>query len=197
MIGLMQQCGVRGVGIAVDIVEGCSLIQAARNLMLARFLVDTESTHMLMVDDDIGFDPEDVFRMIDLDLPFVAGAVPMRQTGPVKFNTWIFEEGRPITNGVAEIAMAGTAFLLVRRDAIEKMVNECKAEHYMHDKYAVFDLFAPSIDRQSNLLRGEDTAFCHRWRSIGGKIHLLTDCEFTHTGPLTIRGKFSDGLRTA
>jgi hypothetical protein len=34
----------------------------------------------------------------------------------------------------------------------------------------------------------EDYAFCHRWRAIGGRIWLDTQCRLTHVGSFEFHG---------
>jgi len=40
--------------------------------------------------------------------------------------------------------------------------------------------------------KGEDIAFCKRWRKTGGDIWLLVDAPLTHEGPYTFSGSYRD-----
>jgi hypothetical protein len=56
---------------------GCGVLPRARNMQVATTLAH-DCTHILFIDDDIGFNPEDVYRMIARDTG-VIGAVPQRR----------------------------------------------------------------------------------------------------------------------
>ena len=44
-----------------------SLITRARNTLVQLFMDESQYTHLLFIDADIAFNPESVFRMLDLD----------------------------------------------------------------------------------------------------------------------------------
>lgn len=52
-----------------------SLITRGRNALVANFL-ETEATHLLFIDADIGFDAEQVLRMIEADKDIICGIYP-------------------------------------------------------------------------------------------------------------------------
>lgn len=56
---------------------GCGVLPRARNSQVATALANG-CTHVLFVDDDIGFNPQDVYRMIARDVG-VIGAVPQKR----------------------------------------------------------------------------------------------------------------------
>lgn len=223
-IRLMNKCQATGTQVGFAPHEGNSLIQAARNTLMREF-IKSGKTHMLMIDDDIGFDPEDVFRMLNSGHDFCAGAVPLRQINfdainhvveklgmknrlerfATKFNVNICLDGVPTDivtikadTGEMEVAFAGTAFLMVTRNAVDQMIEKCSKDmlrSYLDpiNNQATYDFFAPMID-ENGTLNGEDVSFCKRWRSTGGKIHCWPHMKFSHTGAVTISGSFIDAL---
>ena len=201
---------------------GNSLIQAARNVCVREFL-KTKHTHMLMVDDDIGWDSGDLMTMINSGKDFCAGAVPLRrfnwdalnhavndlglrenlQRFVNQYNVNIFLGGK-VTNAVQidrasgsmEVEFAGTAFILVSRKAIEKMIAECKDLRWYYDPQTnekTYDFFDPIIDNKT-MFCGEDVSFCKRWKSVGGKIYCYPRMQFSHSGVVTLSGSFMDAL---
>jgi hypothetical protein len=43
---------------------------------------------------------------------------------------------------------------------------------------------------------GEDTDFGARWRDLGGKIYILPELRFTHTGPKAWAGSWGAWMRS-
>ena len=54
-----------------------SLITRARNTLVQLFM-DGDYTHLMFIDADISFDPESIFRMLDLDKEVVTGVYPRK-----------------------------------------------------------------------------------------------------------------------
>ena len=52
-----------GVQIQMTNVSGCSVVSRARNI-IADQLLDTDCTHLLFIDSDTNFEPEDAFRLL-------------------------------------------------------------------------------------------------------------------------------------
>ncbi len=186
-----------------------SLITRSRNTLVARFLANPAATHLLFVDADIGFEPEQLERMLGFDQPVVAGIYPLKvlhwQTAPARQRAGepadaaaLLYVGEPCQGREAErmddfitARHAGTGFMLLRRDALERMVQAYPETRYIGvDAYnpaaaegtpshALFDCM---ISPESGQYISEDWTFCHRWRAIGGKVWLDTHGSLTHVG---------------
>src|ERR1700729_3080128 len=59
--------------------DGDALITRARANLMTIFLDDPTATHFLFVDADIGFTPEQVFRLIESGADMVAGVYPIKR----------------------------------------------------------------------------------------------------------------------
>src|SRR6267154_6110379 len=59
--------------------EGDALITRARANLMTMFLDDPAATHFLFVDADIGFTPEQVFRLVESGADVVAGLYPIKR----------------------------------------------------------------------------------------------------------------------
>ena len=85
--------------------------------------------------------------------------------------------------------------MLIKRDVIEKM-----AEHYPETRYSashnglgvsssnLYALFDCIIDPETREYLSEDYTFCHRWRSMGGRIWLDRESRLSHIGPAEFTG---------
>src|SRR6202163_3933544 len=59
--------------------DGDALITRARANLVTLFLNDPTATHLLFVDADIGFTPDQVFRLIESGADVVAGVYPIKR----------------------------------------------------------------------------------------------------------------------
>ncbi len=197
--------------------DGDALITRARANLVTMFLDDPAATHLLFVDADIGFRPEQVFRLIESGADMVAGVYPIKRVNWDKAKRML-ESGRPkvasaaldyvleiddpenvvVVNGFTRVRYAGTGFLMIRRHVLEKM---CEHPTYAslqffreHSLDALagspnrFALFECMIDPKTATYLSEDFAFCKRWTDIGGEIWADLQSQLDHVGPSVFHG---------
>jgi hypothetical protein len=68
------------VSSAVHMQSGMALVTQARNNCVAYFL-NSDCTHMIFIDADIGFEPEAIYRLIDKDVPLALTPYPVKGYG--------------------------------------------------------------------------------------------------------------------
>jgi len=166
-------------------------IYLARAKLFSFFLRQKEATHMIMIDADQDWTPEDVVWMLLLQRDFLA-AVSCKKVYPLEFaynmrgdNGKIGLLYHELETNIAEMPYVGAAFLMISRKCAEKMAESYpELEYYNPDgdtEYAVFDPIILKNDGQKRRL-SEDYAFCKRWRDIGGKVEVKMDVNLGHTG---------------
>jgi hypothetical protein len=201
----------------VHLRDGDALITRARANLVTLFLDDPQATHLLFVDADIGFEPEQVFRLIESGADVVAGAYPIKRVNwdkarralesnrpdvPSAALDYVLEINDPdhavVVNGFTRVRYAGTGFLMIRRQVLEKM---CEHPDYAslqffreHSLDALagspnrFALFECMIDPSTGTYLSEDFAFCKRWTDIGGEIWADLESRLDHVGPSVFHG---------
>jgi hypothetical protein len=214
------------VNLKVHLRDGDALITRARANLVTLFLDDPSATHLLFVDADIGFKPEQVFRMIESGADMVAGCYPIKQVNWDKAKR-VMQAGHPnpasasldyvleldnpdevkVINGFARVRYAGTGFLMIRRHVLEQM---CAHPDYAplqffreHSLDALagspnrFALFECLIDPATGTYLSEDFAFCKRWTDIGGEIWVDLESRLDHVGPSVFRGDIASQFTAA
>lgn len=144
-----------------------SLITRARNEMTASFLA-SEFSHMMWLDADIEFTPEDVAKVWNLDADIAVAFYSMKRSD-MPLSAW--KDGRLVKieecpNEPFEVDYAGTGFMLIRRSVIETMAKT--SENYLGPNGRVPALYMTPI--HNDVFESEDYNFCRRARECGFKI---------------------------
>ena len=63
----------------VVLLGGDSLITRSRSVLVSRFLDNPRATHLMFIDADIAFEPDQFLRLLRLGKDFAAGAYPFKQ----------------------------------------------------------------------------------------------------------------------
>jgi hypothetical protein len=164
-----------------------SLLVAERNRILEAFW-QSDCTHLLCIDSDLGWPAEAVLAMLQQNKDFIAGVYPARKLE----NKFIF---RPVTNKdgslvneehliKAEYIPAG--FMLLSRNCISKMRDKFPELYYSpKDSRAVMEestycLFNTEV--YEGEFWGEDYVFCRRAREAGNEIWIDPLIQFNHAG---------------
>jgi hypothetical protein len=224
VLDLQAACRERGIGLEIDLMGGDALITRARSRLAARFLAHAEATHVLFCDADIAFHPENVFRLIQADKPVIAAVCPMKQInwdrarvaakadapdlmaaalGYVVRFLPTADNSVEVENGIAKVAYAGTGFLMIRREAMQRIVDahpELRARMGdMGDRLAdeAPMIFETMIEPETGQYLSEDYAFCRRWHDLGGEIWADVEARLTHIGPAAYTGSLMQAFQTA
>jgi hypothetical protein len=211
-----QLRAIPDIELTVQIRDGDALITRARANLVGLFLDDPKATHLLFVDADIGFELDQVTRLIECGADVCAGVYPIKRINWDKAKG-VIEGGRPkarsavldyvlevedpqrivVVNGFARVRYAGTGFLMIRRHVLEKMCLRYPSlrfdrEHSVADSGIAgrsrFALFECLIDASTGVYLSEDFSFCKRWTDMGGEIWADLQSCLNHVGPATFYG---------
>jgi len=155
-LDLQGLCLQYGIQIKFSFLFNESLITRARNYLVDEYLARSECTHLLFLDSDISFNPQDVIALLALDKDVAGGPYPKKAikwrsvkkaveknpdidpetlskvTGDYVFNpvkgTAQFSVTEPL-----EVLEIGTGFMMVKRQVFEKMEKAYPEIRYKPD----------------------------------------------------------------
>ncbi|MEV5068945.1 hypothetical protein MRBLMI12_000502 [Microbacterium sp. LMI12-1-1.1] len=203
VLNLTRDARDRGIQVDVLTIAGESLITRARNNIVSTF-AEGDWTDLLFVDGDIGFEPENAWRLLEsrhdvcatpyplkrIDWDSVSLATTPRDARTLSINTVVnYAPGATVgADGFAECLDAGTGFMRITRDAVELLIAahpelEYQAEEGAGRRWALFDTML-----HNGRYLSEDYAFCRRWQAMGGQV--MTD---TLAPALAHRGLYEYG----
>lgn len=156
LLNLMLSLQASGITFEREFLGNESLIPRARNRLVARFL-ETDCTHLLFIDADVGFKPKDASLLFRADLDVIVGAYPMKDVGWAAVAQAV-KDGHPPEhlaelgglyavnvkvadarsgqievyekNGTryVEVLDAATGFMLIKRSCIEAFIDHYRSE---------------------------------------------------------------------
>jgi hypothetical protein len=215
---LSNLCKTNDVDVSFSFLFNESLIQRARNLLAQHFL-KSEATHMMFIDADIRFNPEQIFPMLEADKDIICGIYPKKEINwttvkmamdanvpndQLKFHTGAFvvnlvdyqtEVTVPINEPV-EIWNGGTGFMLIKREVFENLIG--KVPTYLNNVLdmankengeTINEFFATSIEDETNILLSEDYYFCKKAREHGMKVWAAPWVQLAHIGTYAFEGQ--------
>lgn len=135
-----------------------SLITRARNAIVKGFMA-SDATHLLFIDADIGFNAEEILKMVDADKDIICGIYPSKAINwenvgnAARSNVpnnklsnysamWVInfknysQSATVDVNEPFEIYNGGTGMMLIKREVFEKMKD--KVPHYKVNEIDIF-----------------------------------------------------------
>ena len=175
-----------GIDWTMETMTNESLISRARNTLTAKFLHNKDSTHLMFIDADIGWEPWHLMVLLDRQVDVIGGLYPMKSL-PVKWCDNGFDGAEEGANGLQEVTKTGTGFLLIKRDVFEKLDAHPAVKPFINDIGLPVELnphmktyFDTAV--RENRYYSEDWTFCENWRDIGGKVWVDKRVLLKHTG---------------
>lgn len=199
----------RGVEINHFTAAGCPVLPRVRNRLVADALYE-KCDWLVFIDDDIVWEPSDLFKLIEHDVDVVAAAPAKRHARwneapscAVRFPPSRAMEGQasPLegrhtkAGRIWKVDGLATAFMAIRAPVFKKLRNKAqqftypncnpKVEPFLRN-YFWYDII-PATNWAGNPLPdgtktdlGEDYYFCDLWRSVGGECWVDPDIRLGH-----------------
>jgi len=161
-LGLLTAVGVfsrNGIGMQYAHMANESLITRARN-SLAKDFLESECTHLMFIDADIGFNPQDIVRMLHADKDIICGIYPKKEINWIEVTKAVHagvppqelhkHTGAFVVNLIdnekvlegdrytpMEIANGGTGFMLIKREVFDGLIG--KVPVYNNDVFSAVE----------------------------------------------------------
>ncbi len=216
LLGLQRACAEIGIGLSFRLIAGDSLITRARNLAVQQFLATPEATHLLFIDADIGFAPEQALALLAADRQVCGAIYPLKRLDWDRIRAQAkagvenlaastlnyvvdFKQGEPTppTTDFFQVKYLGTGFMMIRREVFAKMAEQYPETQFkqIHLGLNIDAAKTPShaffdcvIDPETGEYLSEDYTFCKRWTQIGGEIWAYANSRLAHVGTMTFEG---------
>jgi hypothetical protein len=183
-------CRQLGIDWTIETMTNESLISRARNTLVAKFLNTENSTHLVFIDADIGWEPWHLLLLINHDVDVIGGLYPMKSL-PVRWVVNGVENGAVSDDGnVVEVSKTGTGFMVVKRHVFDKLQQHPAVVPFKNDIGLPQELDPHmrtyyDTDVREGRYYSEDWTFCENWRDLGGKVWVDKRVLLRHTGTYT------------
>lgn len=167
-----------------------SLITQARSRIANFFINNTDHEYLFFLDSDIGFDPEDVLKLLSHKVHIVSGAYPMKII-PERYCIDILQPEQ--RNGdLVKIGGNGMGFVIIHRQVFLNIAKQYPGLKYTPSDYNSDTSHTPAEMNNSyhyfaeyqtqKSFMSEDKSFFHRARQVGYDVWLDTTIRLNHTG---------------
>lgn len=185
-----------GIETVIRIHTSGSLLVRERNDLCKAFL-ESDCTHILMIDSDIAWNPVDVQKMLNKDEDFIASLYPARGPDRCFLFRGVYGENKRMDvseKQLLEMEYIPAGFMLLKRCVLEKMQKHFPELHYIPkdaslahtEGYCLFD-----TEVWDGEFWGEDYVFCRRARQAGFRIWIDPTIRLDHNGTV---GAFIEAL---
>jgi hypothetical protein len=205
LLRLERLCMEKNIKIDYEFCYNESLIPRARNTLAHTFINAKDYTHLLYLDADIQFEPEDILKLLEYDKPIVGGIYPKKSINWEKITKLVNQNNEKeltsediqtnvkdavvillddptinVEDDFIETRYTGTGILLIQRIVLEKMQEKFPDDVYALNDTKHFRFFDTEL--KDGIYLSEDYWFCERWRQLGGKVYIYTKFRCKHWG---------------
>lgn len=127
-----------------------------RSVMINKLLKNPNATHFYSIDNDVVPPPNTLQKLLDYDLPIVAGIYKQRigdsETWSFKVdgNPWFQSRNKPLPDKLFEATSIGASTLLIKREVLETLEPPCfKVTYGNGDNYEYDDEYFSRLARKA------------------------------------------------
>lgn len=171
------------------ILPGDSLVTRVRNALFSEYVASRfhrGSTHLLWLDDDIGFDPQGLLTLIEREVDVVGMAVPLRRHnrdhGVNCAVEGVLEE---VGARFYRVARLGCGVMMWSNAAVDALVEYCRYNDLVYNNSAenieFFDVF--QVGASNGYYLSEDYVACEVLRGLGFDIFVDSSTACIHSQP--------------
>ncbi len=201
-----------------------SLISRARNQLVAKFMACPDYTHLMFIDVDLSFMPDDILKMLWHDKEVITGAYPIKTIDWNKVSQGVHKGIEPsnllgnsvrfvvnpvrtvdskikVENGAISVYDAGTGFMMIKRSVFEKLFAAHPELKYVDDTGLLNEeerkysyALFNSYVDKDGRFLSEDYGFCRYWQNNGGDIWTDPSINLDHLGRMKYTGSLMDFL---
>lgn len=200
VLALKNLCNQLGINLIFSVISNESLLQRARNYIVDNF-IRSGATHLIFIDADIQFRPEDVVELLRQDKDIIGTHYTSKninwenivRASVDKMHLVAGDLSYNVSNPdrVMETNVLPTGFMMVKRHVFLKIQVAYPEYFYRPDHSGMKSFngtryiqmfFNSSIDPETQMLMNEYEFFCNTWKKIGGKIYTCPWTTTTHIG---------------
>lgn len=167
-----------------------SLITQGRSKCANFFLNNTDHEYLFFLDSDIGFNPEDVLKLLLHQVDIVSGPYPMK-TIPIRYCYDILQPEQR-KGDLVKIEGNGMGFVMIHRNVFVKMaqnfpdlkyIPSLKDSNYPPTEAELNNSYHYFMEHKAdNAFMSEDKSFFYRAIMVGYDIWLDTSIKLQHIG---------------
>ena len=211
VLNLQREAAVQGVHLTWDLCANESLIQRGRNMILARFLQQSDADKLFFVDSDISFDPANFLKLAKSEKDatsagyfkkhvdwnkvragVLSGSSELVQSMGCDFNCNLLGQSVKAENGTIPVLDAATGFMCLSRGLLERMCKHYEPMTCTNDiahtgagqpiKSYVPLFDCISRDPKDGRYLSEDYSFCRRMQQMGETMYMDMTIPLGHLG---------------
>jgi len=174
-----------GIEYVLDVIKATSLLPVSRNYLLRRFY-ESDCTHALFIDADLGWSYLSVEKMMNADVDVIAGLYPIKGQPGFYFVEPILNDDKSLVNNgnnLYKMLYVPAGFVMITKKVVNTLFDKFKDRRYSQRgdpsdwAIAVFD-----NELKDQEYWGEDYVFSRRLREAGFDIWVDPTVHFNHGG---------------
>lgn len=173
-----------------NILHGDSLVTRVRNSLFSEYVANRNirgNTHLLWVDDDIGFEPEGMVSLLKHDVDVCGMAVPLRRHDRSYGITCAVEGAlEEVSPRFYKVSRLGCGVMMWSNAAVDSIVEYCRDNDLVYNNTSnsdmeFFDVF--QVGSNNGYYLSEDYVACEILKFLGYEIYVDSSAGCIHSQP--------------